>query len=171
MGREIRTLLPTLEANLKPVLPSQEAITRKDEEAKRAYCQHFNKRHGVRALPDLQPGDSVHVKLDQQKGWKIPGRVVARSATPRSHVIQTPFSVVRRNRRHLPTVNSPGRVEVPDEQQMDLETESQAEDPGSESSHFEPEQPLQIAQPCRVTSAVPFSASEQSSLPQPEVRT
>ena len=47
MGREIRTLLPTLESNLKQVLPSQEAVARKDEETKTAYRRLFDKRHGV----------------------------------------------------------------------------------------------------------------------------
>ena len=44
MGRDIRTLQPTLESNLKPVLPSQEAVTRKDEKTKAAYRQYFNQR-------------------------------------------------------------------------------------------------------------------------------
>ena len=70
MGREIRTLLPTLESNLKQVLPSQEALARKDEETKTAYRRHFDKRHGVRPLSDLQPGPSVRVKLDQQKSME-----------------------------------------------------------------------------------------------------
>ena len=34
MGREICTLLPTLESNLKPVVPNQEAVTSKDEKTK-----------------------------------------------------------------------------------------------------------------------------------------
>jgi len=116
MGREIRTLLPTLESNLKPVLPSHEAVTRKDENSKSAYCHYFDRRHGVRTLPDLQPEDSVRVKLDQQKGWKTPGKVIARGTAPSSYIIQTPFSVVHRNRRDLHTVTSPGRFEMPDEQ-------------------------------------------------------
>ena len=41
MGREIRTLMPTLEANLKPVLTSHEAVSRKDEKTKAAYHQYF----------------------------------------------------------------------------------------------------------------------------------
>ena len=69
MGREIRTLLPTLESNLKPIFPNQEAVTSKDEKAKTTYRQYFDKRHGVKSLPDLQPGDVVSVKLDQHKGF------------------------------------------------------------------------------------------------------
>ena len=64
MGREIRTLLPILKSNLKPVLPNHEAVTRRGEKTETAYRQYFDKRRGVRTFPDLQPGDSVRVKLD-----------------------------------------------------------------------------------------------------------
>ncbi|KAL9963006.1 hypothetical protein ACROYT_G032167 [Oculina patagonica] len=90
MGREICTLLPTLESNLKPISVSYKAVAERDEKSKTAYRQSFDKRHGVRKLPELQPGDAVHMKLDQQKGWKTPGVVIAKSSTPRSYVIETP---------------------------------------------------------------------------------
>lgn len=77
MGREHRTLLPTLEDNLKPLSPSYEAIGKRDEKTQTAYKQSLNKRLGVQALPGLQPGDAVCVKLDQRKGWKTPGKVIA----------------------------------------------------------------------------------------------
>ena len=83
MAREIRTLLPTLKSNLKPVLPSHEAVTKKDDQLQTAKRQYFDKRREVRPLLDLQPGDSARVKLDQQKGWKMSGKVIARSPTPR----------------------------------------------------------------------------------------
>lgn len=169
MGREIRTLLPTLESNLKPVFPNQEAVNSKDEETKTTYRQYFDKRHGVKPLPDLQPGDVVSVKLGQQKGWKTPGKVIARSYTPRSYVIQTPSSVMRRNRRHLRRVTSPNRVEIPDEPELDLELESQAEDPTAGSPDAEPGEPQQIVKPCRAMTEAAPSAGVQPSLP--EVRT
>jgi len=165
MGREIRTLLPTLESNLKPIFPNQEAVTSKDERAKTTYGQYFDKRHGVKSLPDLQPGDVVSVKLDQQKGWKTPGKVIARSYTPRSYVIQTPSGVMRRNRRHLRRVTSPNKVEIPDE--PELEPELQAEDPSAGSPDAEPEEPQQIVKPYET--AVASSAGVQPSVP--EVRT
>ena len=86
MGREIRILLPTLESNLKPVVPNQEAVTSKDAKTKTTYLQYFDNRHGVKSLPDLQPGDVVSVKLDQQKGWNTPGKVIGRSYTPSSRL-------------------------------------------------------------------------------------
>lgn len=101
-----------------------------DEKTKAAYRQYFDQRHGVRSLPDLQPGDSVRVKLDQQKGWKSPRKVIAKSPTPRSYivyVVQTPFTVVHGNRRHLGTATSPGGFVLPDEQDLDVEPETQAE--------------------------------------------
>ena len=169
MGREIRTLLPTLESNLKQVLPSQQAVARKDEETKTNYRRHFDKRHGVRPLPELQPGDSVHVKLDQQKVWKTPGKVIARSPVPRSYMIQTPNSVVRRNRRHLRTVNSPRSVH--DGRELDVNMEPRVEGPVAGSQHPEPEELTHIETQGSVTSAVPTCASEKPSLLQTEVRT
>ena len=169
MGREIRTLLPTLESNLKPVVPNQEAVTSKDEKTKTTYCQYFDKRHGVKPLPDLQPGDVLSVKLDQQKGWKTPGKIIARSYTPRSYVIQTPSSVMRRNRRNLRRVTSLNSVEIPDEPELDLELESQAEDLNAESPDAEPDTPLPIVKPSRTMMEGASSASVRPSLP--EVRT
>lgn len=86
MGREIWTLLPTLESNLKPLSVSYEAFGERDEKSKTAYRQSFDKRHGVRTLSEPQPGDAVHVKLDEKKGWKTAGVVIAKSSTPRSYV-------------------------------------------------------------------------------------
>ena len=149
MGREIRTLSPTFESNLKQVLPSQQAVATRDEETKTNYRRHFDKRHGVRPLPELQPGDSVHVKLDQQKVWKTPGKVIARSPVLRSYIIQTPNRVVRRNRRHLRTVNSPRRVH--DAQELDVNKEPRAEGPVTGSQNPEPEELPQIETPGNVT--------------------
>ena len=75
----------------------------------------------MRPLSELQPRDSVHVKLDQQKVWKTPGKVIAGSPVPRSYIIQTPNSVAHRSHRHLRTVNSPRRV--PKGQELDVNME------------------------------------------------
>ena len=169
MEREIRTHLPTLESNLRQVLTSQQAVATKDEETKTNYRRHFDKRNGVRPLSELQPGDSVHVKLDQQKVWKTPGKVIARSPVLRSYIIQTPNRVVRRNRRHLRTVNSPRRVH--DAQELDINKEPRTEGPVTGSQNPELEELPQIETPGNVTSAVPTCASEKPSLLQTEVRT
>ena len=125
MGREIRTLLPTLESNLKPISVPYEAVAERDEKSETAYRQSFDKRHGVQAQSELQPGDAVHLKLDQQKGWKTPGVVIAKSSTPRSYVIKTPQNIVRRNRRHLRPATSPIEVEKFAELEPDLDPEQE----------------------------------------------
>ena len=76
---------------------------------------------------------------------------------------------MRRNRRHLHRVTSPNRVEIPDEPELDLELESQADDPNAESPDAEPHTPQQIAKPSRAMMERASSASVQPSLP--EVRT
>ena len=43
MGREIHTLLPTLESNLKPISVSYKAVAERDEKSKTAYQQSFDK--------------------------------------------------------------------------------------------------------------------------------
>ena len=77
----------------------------------------------MRALPELQPGDAVRVKLDQQKEWKTPRVVIAKSSVPRSYVVNTPQSIVRQNRRHLRPATSPIEVEKFAELEPDVEPE------------------------------------------------
>lgn len=60
-----------------------------------------------------------------------------------------PLRVVRRNYRHLRAMISSDRVEMPDEQDLDLEPVSQANDPSSGSSRIR--WLLLIVEPCSVT--------------------
>ena len=60
---------------------------------------------------------------------------------------------------------------MPDEHDLHLEPASRAKHPSSGSSHTESGEPPQIMEPCRVTSAVPFSANTHPGASQPEVRT
>ena len=69
---------------------------------------------------------------------------------------------MRRNRRHLRTVNSP-RI-LHDEQELDVDMEPRAEGPVAGSPHPASEEPPQIETIGSVTSAVPTCASEQPSL-------
>lgn len=84
MSRRLRNTLPTLERNLSPKWPDQRLIRRRDDAAKQQHAFYFNRRHGARNLPLLRPGDSVLVKLDEGKRWRIPATVVGQSATERS---------------------------------------------------------------------------------------
>ncbi|XP_061570027.1 uncharacterized protein K02A2.6-like [Cololabis saira] len=102
MGRKIKTTLPTLEKNLRPKWPNRRTVEQKDAGEKAKQTFYYNRRHGARPLPPLQPGDAVIVKLDQEKAWVTPAVVSKESVTPRSYIIQTPQGAeLRRNRRHL----------------------------------------------------------------------
>lgn len=110
MGRKIRTTLPTLEKNLLPKWPSRTAVKERDGREKAKQAHYFNRRHGARPLPALQPGDVVSSKLDYEKSWSLPAVISSESTTPRSFVIRTQHGAeLRRNRRHL----QPGPVSQP----------------------------------------------------------
>lgn len=89
MGRKIRTTLSTLERNLQPSWPDKQRIRQKDEAEKKKQAFYYNRRHGARPLPPLQPGGNVLTKLDHQKSWTAPAVVTTVSVTPRSYIIQT----------------------------------------------------------------------------------
>ena len=121
MGRKIRTTLPTLEKNLLPKWPSRTAVKERDgkEKAKQAY--YFNRRHGAKPLPALRPGDTVFMKLDNEKSWSSPAVISSESTTPRSFVIRTEQGAeLRRNRRHLQL----GPIPQPVQAAADRNTES-----------------------------------------------
>ena len=69
-------------------------------------AKHFNRRHGVRPLQPLQPGEAVLVKLDKEKKWQTKATVERHAHTPRSYIVKTSEGQFRRNRRHLRRINS-----------------------------------------------------------------
>lgn len=115
MGRNIQTRLPTLESNLQPQVIDNRAVKVKDKQTKETYRSNYNRRYGVRPLPELQPGDHVLVKLDGQKDWSTPAVITRHHTAPRSYIVQTPDGSFRRNRRHLQYVPKtvPTSVHVP----------------------------------------------------------
>lgn len=116
MGRKIRTTLPTLEKNLQPKWPSRAAVKEKDEQEKAKQAYYYNRRHGARPLPVLQPGDAVRSKLDHEKSWSMPAVITSESITPRSFIIQTQQGAeLRRNRRHLQPEPVPESSSTPSE--------------------------------------------------------
>ena len=109
MGRAIRTTLPQLPSKLDPGWPDLQKVRIQDTKTKETYSRNFNERHGARVLPELQPGDYVMTKLDNQKLWS-PATVVARTEEPRSYIINAKNQgELRRNRKHI----QPGPVVVP----------------------------------------------------------
>uniref|UniRef100_A0AAV2MQB9 Retrotransposon gag domain-containing protein n=1 Tax=Knipowitschia caucasica TaxID=637954 RepID=A0AAV2MQB9_KNICA len=88
--------------NLKPGWPDMDKIQQADASAKQKQAHFYNRRHGVRCLPPLSPGDPVLTKLDGQKQWTRPAVIQGTSSTPRSYIVETAQGErYRRNRRHL----------------------------------------------------------------------
>ena len=145
MGRQIQTRLPTLTANLQPGWPDRETVQQNDQHAKESYRANFNRRHGVRPLQELRPGDHVLVKTDTDKTWSTPGTVTSEHGAPRSYIVQTPGGDFRRNRRHLQLVpeqqGAPPVMDIPGEVQPDIEPEDAM--PASQP----PPQPRPVEQP------------------------
>ena len=101
MGQQIQTRLPTLVANLQPHWPTKEKVQERDKRAKEAYRANYNWCHHARPLPNLQTGDHVHVKLDNQKDWSTPAAVTQLHNAPHLYIMQMPDGTFRCNRRHL----------------------------------------------------------------------
>jgi hypothetical protein len=114
MGRQLRNRVPTLPKNLTPKWPKNGEVKRNDEIAKSSYKYYYDRRHGVRPLSTLAPGDLVREKTDSAKGWSSPKTVVMEHNTPRSYIVQGDHGQPqRRNRCQLQKIPDTG---VPDMQ-------------------------------------------------------
>lgn len=99
--RHLRTTLPVIESSLEPTVYDPEMVRQRDFATKVGYSGSYNRRHGVRELEPLQPGQPVAIKTDRQKDWTHQGRIVGEADAPRSYQVETPSGSLRRNRRHL----------------------------------------------------------------------
>lgn len=108
MGRKIRTILPTLQDNLKPNWHNEDGIRQADAAAKQKQAYYYKHRNGVRILPPLSPVDPVLTKLDGQTQWTMPAVVCSSSSSPCSYIVETAQGErYRRNRRHLQSTPKP----------------------------------------------------------------
>ena len=123
MGRQISTTLPTLDRKLQPNWPTPSVVQANDDKAKDSQKYYFDKRNGVRPLPELSPGEQVLIKTDKEKTWSNPSTVTT-EVVPRSLTVQgnhTPNRTTRRNRRHLQLLSPPT---VPDFPMMPSQNDS-----------------------------------------------
>lgn len=112
---QIRATLPMLDEKLQPQHISYEQVIQQDNKAKEANQFFYSRRHSAHVLPELHPGQSAKVKLDGEKGWKTPAKVMVKSLEPISDVIRTDNGTVNsRNRRHLQVVPGSPSSETPD---------------------------------------------------------
>jgi len=112
MSRRLRSKLPTTAQQLEPVV-----VFAKPQLAKQKCSQEYYYNRGVKHLPVLHSGDSVHIR--RGKLWK-PAVVVKPDRHPRSYIVASGGTLYRRNRRHLlrtPHIASP----VPHQHRMDYD--------------------------------------------------
>lgn len=96
MGRRLRTPVPQLPSLLIPSLPNEAKVRERKRERRIKDTSVFNKRHRVRDLPPLSPGQMVCIS-----DTKSEGTVISPHSTPRSYIVESPSGVIRRNRQHL----------------------------------------------------------------------
>jgi hypothetical protein len=120
MGRQLKTKLPVLPANLLPKPVDQEKVRETDAQKKEKQKFYYDRRHGVRNLWPLKPGQSVLVKTDEEKTWKNEGKIILADPENRTYMLQTPTGLIRRNRLHI----QPTTKETPEVQPPNVEPET-----------------------------------------------
>ena len=127
MNRKLRTTVPMTREQRKPKVPDQTLVRAREEEIKRNLKRNYDRRYGVRELPELNPGDAVWIPDRKEEG------MVQEEVAPRSYRVNTPEGTVRRNRRvlvRMPETN--GDSADADESQPELQPESQPTDETTE---------------------------------------
>ena len=97
MGRRLRTTLPTTPIKLTPQWPELKKLREKEAKVKTEQTKDYNRRHAVKELRHLSPGDRVYIPDRKENAV-----VVAKTPEPRSYYLDTDsYATVRRNKRQL----------------------------------------------------------------------
>ena len=97
-----------------PQLPNQELLKEKEEVYRSKQKKNFDNRHKAQQLKPLLSGATVYT-IDMD----CTGTVIRPSKKPRSYLVDTPTTVVRRNRVQLRNIHIDNN-EKQDEQQTVL---------------------------------------------------
>lgn len=96
MGRRLRTTVPVHPAVLEPAVPDLQSLQRKEREKRWMDSSNYDRRHRVRNLSELSPGDQVWITDSRSTGT-----VTSAHETPRSYLVSGSQGTLRRNRHHL----------------------------------------------------------------------
>ena len=108
MSTLLRSKLPTKQTLLQPkVVDAHKDLKHRQQRQKSYYDK------GTSPLPQLNPGDVVHVQ--RGKVWE-PAVVRASHVQPRSYLVQSQHGQLRRNRRHVIKTNELPALFVPEDQ-------------------------------------------------------
>ena len=110
--------------------------------------------HGVRSLSELNPGQSVLMKLPSEKKWQRNGKVVFAVQENRTYKIAAEGGgIIQRNRVHLQS--------APEEEDESQQAERESQQPERESQESVPPEPL------KTTSVVPVLRRSQRTIVKP----
>lgn len=109
MGRRCKTLLPVSGSLLQPRYKTDEDSWAL---AGRKQRQKFYYDKGTKNLPEVNPGETVRLKLPGNKEWS-PG-ICMEKQQERSFLVKVGNTAYRRNRRHLLKTGEPVPFEVPE---------------------------------------------------------
>ncbi|OWF46780.1 hypothetical protein KP79_PYT26220 [Mizuhopecten yessoensis] len=100
LGRATRTTLPVKRTQLNPLGFEPCAIKSSLEEQKARQKVYFDR--GTHSLPPLHVGDNIRfIPPNVNQASLAPGKVVGKTSTPRSYIVEHEGGKVRRNRRDL----------------------------------------------------------------------
>ncbi|XP_028418586.1 uncharacterized protein K02A2.6-like [Dendronephthya gigantea] len=125
MGRKIKSTIPIMTQQLTPQLPNQELFKAKEEEYRLKQKKNFDNRHNARTMKPLTSGTTVYVT-----DMNCTGTVIKTSNKPRSYLVDTPMTVIRRNRAHLRSI--PNHTII---QQVDKKQEKQEDPPNTNTNN------------------------------------
>ena len=119
MGRRIRSNLPSVKDQLTPNWDFLDKFRDKNRAFKKKQKANYDRQHGARTLPPIQPESDVWITSGEQPST---GKVISVADTPRSYIVETQTGQVRRNRQHLnivpPNSKSIDRTEPPTQEQI-----------------------------------------------------
>jgi len=152
MGRHLRTKVPAMPSVLKPNVQDtdrQRVQLREDKYRSKQQIYH-DKQHQARALPPLTTGEQVWVR-DQNRE----GQIIGATKLPRSYLVKTDMSTLRRNRSALvPTSSKPaspsdGLTVAPRDHALPVD-----QTPPKVSTHVRENLPAEPSTPAGSTTAV-----------------
>ena len=96
MNRMLQTRIPVIPSKLKPEIANEDNLRKKEESYRMNQKRNFDKRYRTSELPELGINDLVWIR-----DLKRMGHIIARAEQPRSFIVASGSSRIRRNRLAL----------------------------------------------------------------------
>lgn len=109
MGRNLRSTLPQISKLLEPSLPNGKVLREREGVYRDKMKRNYDKRHRVKDLEKLEPGEQVYLK-NEKKHYTV----IRQHNSPRSYLLRGPDGdVKRRNRKQIVQVSEAATSQDP----------------------------------------------------------